>query len=178
MEVVLPRYYDNNNTLCSLAAEGNIGHLGNHTTSTSWPLAKLVVYHPVSISRSVLVNKMAWVNALTVDASGHVQAGVYDEAFNLLGSTASTVPTPVTAAQSVSVTPFWLQGGRRYYFAITCDSLVETMYTISGLVAGTTAGLGFMTETTSSFGLGNPGVPTLPTTEFPTWVYASSETAI
>lgn len=183
-ETTLPRAYGQGNTVCSMWKEGPIADFFSVTavgpnSSAAWPLAKLVLYYPISLSQGMTVNRMAWINGTVVDAAGHVQVGVYDESFALVGSSASTTPSGTSAYQVVTPTAFGLKGGNRYYLAITSDSTTQTFAMLSlATIAGVSAGLGIMSETTGSFGLPGTATPTVPTSEYQTWVFASSETAL
>lgn len=128
---------------------------GGLTTSTAWPAAKVVVYYPISIAMPFLVKLIYWQNGTT--PSGNIEVGVYDEAGNRKGTSGSTAAGTTVQVQTVTPTPFLLNGPARYYIAVTCDG---TGYTICESTtvpsAGICAALGVMTETTGSFGLTNP----------------------
>lgn len=150
------------NAIGTASPDTTIGSFANATratlqTSAAWPLAKLVAYYPFSIAMPFTVKLIYWENGTT--PVGNIEVGVYDEAGNRKITSTSTAAGTTAAIQTVTPTAVTLNGPARYYYAVTCDN-VGGSYTLamaaSASVAGTTASLGVMTETTSVFGLTNP----------------------
>lgn len=126
-------------------------------TSTAWPTAKLVAYIPFTIRKQFTVRTIGWQNGTT--PVGNVEVGIYNESGTRMGTSGSTAAGTSAAIQVTTPTAFTLPGFARYYFAVTCDN-VGGSYTLSmsgsTIAAGTSGGLGIMTETTGTFGLTNP----------------------
>lgn len=133
--------------------------------STAIGTAKLVLYFPFALINGMVVAAFTWVNGSTV--AGHIQMGVYDEGFNLLGNNGTTTSqTGTTAFQKVAPSAtLSLKGNSRYYLAITSDDLTSTFSGSASTNAGSAGGFGIMSETTGSFGLINPGTPAVSTSE-------------
>lgn len=145
-------------------------------TSTSWPLAKLVLYFPIGLTRALTVARMGWFNGAIVDAAGHVQVGVYNASFSLIGSSASTTPSGTNGTQQVNVTNFVMPVGVQLYMAITCDSTTQSFGSVASVGTGQLGGMGVMEETTGAFGLPSTATPIVCAHEYPTPISASDST--
>lgn len=127
----------------------------NLLTSTAWPGAKVVVYIPFVTNRPFTVRSIAWMNGTT--PSGNIEVGVYNSAGTRLVTSTSTAAGTTVTLQSVQPSAVTLPGNAQYYFGVTCSATSYTLGMISAApAAGTCGSLGFMTETTSVFGLTDP----------------------
>lgn len=167
-ETIVRTPYVKNPIVISTALDemaGAIPSLTSLVTSTAIGTAKLVLYYPFVLYNPVTVVEFLWFNGAT--SAGHIQMGVYDEAFALLGANVTTtLQGTVSTAQTVAPTAnFNLKAPARYYLALTSDDATSTFSANTALAAGTCGGLGIMSETTSAFGLTNPGVPAVSATE-------------
>lgn len=176
-EGTLPRVYGNTNTIstASLESIGVSGAQGGALASTAWGTQYLIMYYPFSLSRSLNVVRMGWHNGTT--SAGNIVAGIYNDSWTLLGSTASTGQGTVSVGQFVTVTSFNVPAGKRHYLAITADNVATTFGMFTALSTGICAGYGIMSQTGAG-GLPGTATPTVPTQEWITQVFASSETTL
>lgn len=149
------------------AAGGTIAASGLLTLSAAVAVAKRVFYFPISLTSPMPVAEFIWSNGGV--QAGHIQMGVYDESFKLLGAngTATNQGTINTFQTVAPATAFSLRAPARYYLAITSDDATSTFSanTTVSIATGTMGGLGAMTETTSVFGLTDPGIPAVAASE-------------
>lgn len=124
-------------------------------TTQPWPLAKQVIYMPFVTNRPFTVRTIGWQNGTS--PTGNIEVGIYSDTGVRLGTSTSTAAGTSAALQKVNPTAFTLPGSSRFYFAVTCSAITYTLDTVTGTHgAGTYGMLGFMTETTVSFGLTDP----------------------
>ena len=167
---LIPRPYAKNLVTISTADESMIPFLSAFsvpTTSTAIGTAKLIMYYPFVLYSPFTVAEFVWLNGTT--AAGHIQMGVYNEAFTLLGNNGTTTSqTGTSAAQIVAPTSgFTLPAPARYYLAITSDDATSTFAApATAPITGIMGGFGAMTETTGSFGLAGTATPAVATSEF------------
>jgi hypothetical protein len=175
-EVTLPQRRGTNARVVSSAGLECIGQVATQGTITTWPTAKLIMYYPFSISRGMTITELMWENGTT--NSGNVQVGVYNSAFVLLGSCASTGQTGGSAIQvAAASSSFFIPAGQVLYFAISQSDGAGQIITIGvPAQAGTLAAFGVMSETTGSFGLPATATPTVPTNELLAFVAVSDTT--
>lgn len=168
-ETLTPRPFAKNAVTLTTADIDMLPYLTNfHVLSTSAAVgtAKLIWYYPIVILAPFTVAEFIWLNGAT--AAGHIQMGVYNEAFGLLGNNGTTTSqTGTSAAQIVAPsTGFTLPAPGRYYIAITSDDATSTF---GGLATnpntGICGGFGIMNETTGAFGLASTGTPAVATSE-------------
>lgn len=95
--------------------------LGN-PTSRAWGGANTAVFIPFQVQQTCVAYKMWYASGTPIDAAGHLDLGIYDEALNRLVSTGSTAQGAVTAMHTVDIADTTLVPGR-YYMAMSCDSV-------------------------------------------------------
>lgn len=176
-ESLLPRIQGNPNTISTASPESlGVGLAeGGVFGSAAWTTANLVMYYPLSLSRSLSIVRMGWLNGTT--SAGNIVVGVYNDSWTLLGSSASTAQGTVSVGQFVTVTAFAVPAGRRHYLALTSDNTTSTFGMYTAPPTGACAGFGVMSETYSG-GLPSTATPTVPTQEWVTQVFMSSETTL
>lgn len=176
-EGTLPQTYGNPNTISTASMESvGVGAVvAGSFASTAWGTANLIMYYPFSLSRSLSVVRMGWSNGTTV--AGNVVVGVYNDAWALLGSCTSTAQATVSVGQFVTVTAFNVPVGRRHYLALTASDATATFGMFTTPPTGLCAGVGIMSELGTG-GLPGTATPTVPTAEWITQVFISSETTL
>lgn len=125
--------------------------------SAAWPAAGLVIYVPVTLTEPVLVTKVFW--AFGVPA-GNVDAGVFDEAGNVLLSAGTTaVAGTNNTAQAVDVTDTVIGRGR-YYLGMAADTVTTLTIARGALAAGIYQSFGLLEQASVTLPLAtgaNPG---------------------
>lgn len=169
METITPRRFARNLVTVTSADESMLPWISIQYvlgTSIAIGTAKLVLYYPIAIYAPFTVAEFIWCNGGT--AAGHIQMGVYNESFGLIGNNGTTTSqTGTSAAQIVApTTGFTIPGPGRYYIAITSDDATSTFATGATTPAtGICGGFGIMQETTGSFGLPATATPAVTTFE-------------
>lgn len=95
------------------------------TAGAVYPAADLAIYVPFSLSRSVTVAQLFWVNGGT--ASGNVDAGIYSADGTRLTSTGSTAQAGTNAPQSVNITDIQIGAGL-FFIAIAMNNGTGTLF--------------------------------------------------
>lgn len=123
-------------------------------TSSTWLVGSRANFYPFSVYQRTTFASVGWVNGAAV--SGNIDVGVYDSAFNRLGSIGSTLQAGTNAVQSAALA-LTLNPGL-YYLAMVLDNATGTLLrqTPSTLHLAQLGCYGM----SSAFPLPNPATPT------------------
>ena len=134
-------------------------HIGtNAASNTAIPAASVAWYIPFSIPHPMTVYEV-WVETGSLTTSNSIQIGVYDTAYNLLFSQATTVATASDTVNSSGMTDVVLPGPANYYMALASDG-TRNLLMQSLAIAGSYQVMGLMEQTgLTGAALTNPGVP-------------------
>lgn len=108
--------------------------------STAWGTANLAIHVPVNIPVATTFTHAFLCNGAT--ASGNIDIGVYDEAWNRVMSTGSVAQSGTSTLQIVDITDILLGPGR-YYLALALSSGTGTTIAFASGTAAHGAGLGY-----------------------------------
>lgn len=97
---------------------------GAGPASQAWGTANLALYFPVTIQAPVVFTHACVANGAT--ASGNVDIGLYDDAWNRLTSTGSTAQSGTGTVQVIDITDILVPPGR-YYIALALSSATGTV---------------------------------------------------
>lgn len=127
-----------------------VGYLGSSAWSAAvWPAANRVVLIPFRVYRPFAIQRAFWYNGATV--AGNVEVAVYDEEFNRLVTTGSTVMAGASVIQSAAIASTELVAGL-YYLAMISDSATATFFR-RGLASATCRAGGMLQVTTGAIPL-------------------------
>lgn len=116
---------------------------GSGATSTAWGTANLGLYFPVTIQAPVVFTHACIANGAT--ASGNVDIGLYDDAWNRLTSTGSTAQSGTATVQVIDITDILVPPGR-YYLALAMSSATATTQATPSGTAMLGASMGWAQE--------------------------------
>lgn len=119
---------------------------GAGPSGAAWGTANLGLYFPVTIQAPVVFTHACVANGAT--ASGNVDIGLYDDAWNRITSTGSTAQSGTSTVQVIDITDILVTPGR-YYIALALSSATGTVQMTSSGNAMLGAGMGWAQETSA-----------------------------
>lgn len=119
-------------------------------TSGVFPTANKVIYMPIRVPSSMLIQQLYCINGATV--SGNVEVGLYTMDGTKIVSSGSVAQAATNVKQLFNITDT-LIGRGAYYMAVTLDNTTGTFFRAVPANAAMAGLLGLLTETTGGFGL-------------------------